>query len=62
IASATRSIVKKSPLWVNNKTTLGDSFMSIANLYILTHFKAFGLVFIGQNLNKRRQKLLLLLN
>ncbi len=30
--------------------------------YILTHFKAFGRIFIEKNLNKRRKKLLLLLN
>ncbi|WOB66841.1 hypothetical protein [Microcystis aeruginosa] len=36
--------------------------MSIANLYILTHFKAFGSVFIDPNLKKMLQKVLLLLD
>jgi len=54
--------VKKSPLWVNNKTTLGDSFISVASPYILTHLKAFGSVFIDPNLKKMLQKVLLLLD
>jgi len=46
----------------DTKTTLGDSFISVASPYILTHLKAFWSVFIDPNLKKMLQKVLLLLD